>query len=66
VSTPAELRVIADRVLLWVNRMRLDTADNVSDDDLRRIELCAMTTREVSMFHDLYGGGHAPAEEVPE
>jgi hypothetical protein len=26
-----------------------------TEDELRRIELCALAAREAAMFHDLYG-----------
>lgn len=62
-------------MIAWVAARRLGCA-HVGADDLRRIELCALTALDVSMFHDLYGpprrgridhiGGdpHASAPEV--
>ncbi len=65
-GTPRELLPIADQVLAWVARERakndaplpgdpFHTSVYVSDNELRRIELCALATREAAMFFDLYG-----------
>ena len=63
-------------MIAWVAARRRDA--HVGADDLRRIELCALTTLDVSMFHDLFGpprtgridhiGGdpHAPAPQVQD
>jgi hypothetical protein len=58
-GTPEALIPIADQVLAWVAGMKdLARAAHVPDDmvmdDLRRIELCALATREAAMLHSLY------------
>lgn len=58
-GTPEALIPIADSVLAWVAGMRAlaDSAkapDPVAIDDIRRIELCALATREAAMLHSLY------------
>jgi hypothetical protein len=58
-GTPRELLPITEKVLAFVARVR--KTGGVDLEDLRRIELCALATREACYFHDLYGGGHAPA-----
>lgn len=68
-GTPDKLVPIAEQVLAWVaherNRWRRTYAGTSyipqdKLDDLRRIELCALATREAAMFHALYGA--SPAE----
>lgn len=59
-GTPRELLPISEEVLALVARQRIRRFAP-SAEDLRRIELCALATREACYFHDLYGGGHAPA-----
>ncbi len=67
-GTPAALMPIAEQVLAWVAGERaknntplpddpFHTSVYVSDNELRRIELCALATREASMFFALYGDG---------
>ena len=50
---------IAERVLAWVaverDFQRRGVHSHVSAEDLRRIELCALSTIEAAMFFDLYG-----------
>lgn len=53
-GTPAALRPITEEVLAWVARQRV-APTLATPDDVRRIELCAMATREAAMFFDLYG-----------
>jgi hypothetical protein len=50
-GTPAALKLIAEEVLVWVK----EAAPYWSDDELRRIELCALAVIEWSMFLELYG-----------
>jgi len=59
-GTPRNLVPIAEQVLAWVANERAPRNDPsfpgyVSNDDLRRIELCALATREAAMFHDYLG-----------
>lgn len=58
-GTARELRPVAEEVLAWVSRERNWKSEwevlPPSDDDIRRIELCALATREAAMFFDLYG-----------
>jgi hypothetical protein len=59
-GTARELRPIAEEVLAWVAAERQANVGKrhrmaVHPDDLRRIELCALATREAAMFFDLYG-----------
>jgi hypothetical protein len=67
-GTPRALLPISDEVLALVARHRDGTAElrRLTPDELRRIELCALATREASRFFDLYGGSLAAAPEVPE
>jgi len=68
-GTPRELRPIADQVLAWVATHRNNEwpgRDAPSDDDLRRIELCALATREAAMFFDLYGGNPSGETTDPQ
>ena len=58
-GTPEELRPIAEQVLAWVARHRVDPyllqgEETLEPDDLRRIELCALAVREWSLFLTLY------------
>jgi hypothetical protein len=53
-GTPRALRPIAEEVILLVARAREGVVD-LTPDDLRRIELCALTALDVSMFRDLFG-----------
>ena len=52
---------MSEQVLAWVARQKhlAGAASRQPDpallDDLRRIELCALATREACMFFDLYG-----------
>lgn len=57
-GTPDALIPITEKVLAWVANERLPgpcRIPRVAADDLRRIELCALATREAAMFHALYG-----------
>jgi hypothetical protein len=58
-GTPEELLPISEKVLAWVSKQRTRRRANVwtyiTEDDLRRIELMALATREAAMFHALYG-----------
>jgi hypothetical protein len=58
-GTPRELLPITEQVLAFVARYR--ASGGVDLNDLRRIELCALATREACYFHDLYGAGDASA-----
>jgi hypothetical protein len=59
-GTPRELKPIADLTLAFVanakNRRARGLCVHATDDEIRRIELCALATREAAMFFDLYGG----------
>ncbi len=64
---------IAEQVLAWVQRERQSRAVEAEmleawssgfegyirerEDEIRRIELCALATREAAMFFSLYGDG---------
>jgi len=62
-GTPRAIGPIADQVLAWVASIRREPivtmidsgASYPTEDELRRIELCALAAREAAMFHDLYG-----------
>jgi hypothetical protein len=58
-GTPRELLPVTEQVLAWVAAARARRADgrcpHATADDIRRIELCALATREAAFFHDLYG-----------
>lgn len=61
-GTTRALAPISDSVLAWVaeQRRHLETVRRLSrsgqdwSDDLRRIELCALVTRDVAAFNALY------------
>jgi hypothetical protein len=53
-GTAKELLPIAEQVLAWVIIERKRRC-RIHPDELRRIELCALATREAAMFHALYG-----------
>lgn len=53
-GTPRELLPISEKVLAWVAIQR-SQGFGVPFGHLRRIELCALATREAAMFFDLYG-----------
>jgi hypothetical protein len=63
-GTPRELLPITEQVLAFVARVR--KSGGVDLNDLRRIELCALATREACYFHDLYGGDSAAAPQVQD
>ena len=52
-GTPRELLPITEQVLCFVAAERL--LRRLHPDDIRRIELVALATREACMFFDLYG-----------
>ena len=54
-GTPRALLPITEQVLAFVARYR--ARGGIDLNDLRRIELCALATREACYFHDLYGSG---------
>lgn len=65
-GTPRELLPITEEVLAWVSKQRrmfqaAKLADTVAgrsyEKHLRRIELCALATREAALFFDLYSIG---------
>ena len=58
-STVEELIPITEQVLAWVAVER--ARDRVGDDELRRIELCALATREAAMLQRMY-----PAPDRPD
>ena len=71
-GTPRELLPIAEEVLAWVARERRHVSSMFDGDDIgyraqmdhiRRIELCALATREAAMLFDLYGG-RAPSGHI--
>jgi hypothetical protein len=58
-GTARELGPIAEKVLAWVAIQR-SQGFGVPADQLRRIELCALATREAAMFFELYGMEEQP------
>lgn len=68
-GTPRALAPIARGVLAWVADMRTKQQIRghhpsiITDDTLRRIELCALCTLDVGMMQDLYCVG---PKEAPE
>ena len=60
-GTARAIGPIADQVLAWVRDQRVKRGipgyvpSVTTDDEIRRIELCATAAREAAMFHDLYG-----------
>ena len=64
-GTPRELLPVTEEVLALVARQR-QRLTLLSPDDLRRIELCALATREACYFHDLYGGSDASAASLQD
>ena len=56
-STPAELVPISEQVLAWVAYQRQHAGFiNIGADNLRRIELCSLATREAAFLHSMYPG----------
>jgi hypothetical protein len=53
-GTPPELKIVAENVLAWVANERKAPL-GVSDDDIRRIELCAKAVMEYCMLLELNG-----------
>jgi len=64
-GTPRELLPIANATLAWVNAQRhgMQELRRPTPDELRRIELCALATRDAAMLYDLYGG-RAPTGHI--
>ena len=71
-GTPEALLPLAEQVLALVADSReYNVVDGkrriyLTDDDLRRIELMALTVQEQVMLYRLYGGTDAPAPQAQD